>query len=211
VPNRHYPAGGIVLEAAVVALFCAALAFAANELSPRGLNLGRNYFPSGTGTASVSPPKLSPPTFPSTNEDASAEVDQRLKDKGLQPLSRVETEKLFHDPRHGQGLIIFVDARDEDHYRDGHIPGAYELNPYHPEKELAQVLPVCQIALQVVVYCAGGECEDADSTALLLRDAGVPMPKLFVFGGGYNEWSERHLPEEKDGRNGAAVSPKSNE
>jgi rhodanese-related sulfurtransferase len=190
-----------------VALVCAALAFAANKLSPRGLNLGRNYFPSGTGTTSVSPPKLSPPTAASTNEDAAAaEIDQRLKDKGLQPITRVETEKLFHDPRYAQGLIIFVDARDEDHYRDGHIPGAYELNPYHPEKELPQVLPLCQIAAQVVVYCTGGDCEDADSTALLLRDAGVPVPKLFVFGGGYNEWSEHHLPEEKGERNSAAVS-----
>ena len=208
MPNRNYHAGGIVLEAVVVALLCAALAFAANELSPRGLNLGRNYFPTGQGTASVSPPKLSPvtSTSTSTNENAAgAEIAQRLKEKGLQPIDRVETEKLFHDPRYEQGSVIFVDAREEDHYRDGHIPGAYELNPYHPEKELSQVLPLCQMAAQVVVYCTGGDCEDADSTALLLRDAGVPAPKLFVFGGGYTEWSEHHLPEEKGERNSAAV------
>jgi rhodanese-related sulfurtransferase len=191
-----------------VALVSAALAFAANELSPRGLNLARNYFPSGTGTSSVSPPKLSPPpaALASTNEDAAAaEIDQRLKDKGLQPVHRVQTEKLFHDPRYEQGSIIFVDARDEDHYRDGHIPGAYELNPYRPEKELAQVLPLCQGAAQVVVYCTGGDCEDADSTALLLRDAGVPAQKLFVYGGGYTEWSEHHLPEERGERDNAAA------
>ena len=184
----------------------AAVALAANEFSPQGLHLARNYFPSGSGTSSVSPPRLSPPANVSTNEDTdAAEIVQRLKDKGLQAINRLETEKLFHDPRYGQGLIVFVDARDEDHYQDGHIPQAHELNPYHPEKELAQVLPLCQVAEQVVVYCTGGDCEDADSTALLLRDAGVPLQKLFVYGGGYTEWSEHHLPEERGGRDSATA------
>ncbi len=193
-----------------MALVGAALALAANEFSPQGLKLARNYFPSGAGTSSVSPPKVSPLAAVSTNEDAdAAEIARRLKDKGLQPIDRVQTEKLFHDPRYEQGLIVFVDARDEDHYQDGHIPGAHELNPYRPEKELAQVLPLCQVAAQVVVYCAGGDCEDADSTALLLRDAGVPPQKLFVFGGGYTEWSEHHLPEERGERDSAAASGQS--
>jgi rhodanese-related sulfurtransferase len=199
------------LEAVVVALAGAAFAFAANELSPRGLNLGRNYFSGGDGP-SVSPLHLSPPPQlnPTTNQDdGAAEIDQRLKDKGLQPIGRVQTERLFRDPRHEQGLVVFVDARDEDHYRDGHIPGAYELNPYHPEKELGNVLAPCQVAAQVVVYCTGGDCEDADSTAILLRDAGIASQKLFVFGGGYTEWTEHHLPAERGERNSGAASGQS--
>ena len=46
---------------------------------------------------------------------------------------------------------------------------------------------MCQAAEQVVVYCTGGECEDSDTAAILLRDAGVPTAKLFVYGGGFAE------------------------
>jgi rhodanese-related sulfurtransferase len=197
------------VEAAVVALAGAAFAFAANQLSPRGLNLARNYFPGGAEQA-VAPARVYPaaPAAAGGSPEASAaaEVDQRLKDKGLQPLGLAETERLFRDPRRELGLVVFVDARDEEHYRDGHIPGAYALNPYHPEKELSNVLGPCQSASQVVVYCTGGECEDADSTALFLRDAGIPLQKLFVFGGGYTEWTDHHLAVERGERNGAGAS-----
>jgi rhodanese-related sulfurtransferase len=82
-----------------------------------------------------------------------------------------------------------------------HIPGAYQLDRYHPENYLAADLTPCQNADLVVVYCTGGECEDAEYTALLLRDAGVPNQKLFVYGGGFDEWSARHLPLEQGARN----------
>jgi hypothetical protein len=32
---------------------------------------------------------------------------------------------------------------DDEHYRAGHIPGAFQLDHYHPENYLAAVLP-CQ-------------------------------------------------------------------
>jgi rhodanese-related sulfurtransferase len=211
VPNRTSTAGKILLEAVAVALAGAAFAFAANELSPRGLELARNYFP-GAAKPSLSPPKLTPPppAETATNQDpAAAEIDQRLKDKGLQPIDRLQTERLFRDPRYEQGLVVFVDARDEEDYRQGHIPGAYELNPYYPERQLNNVLLPCQFAAQVVVYCTGGDCEDADSTAILLRDAGIPNQKLFVYGGGFTEWAARHLPVEQGARNSAVAQGQS--
>jgi rhodanese-related sulfurtransferase len=207
VPSRTVTssAGAILFEAAGVVLAGAALAFAANAISPRGLDVTRNYFPGGARQV-VSPPKFSQPAVTgATTNDPVAEVDQRIRDKGLNPIDRVKTEQFFRDPRYEEGLIIFVDARDEDHYRDGHIPGAYKLDPFHPDKELGDVLNRCELAAQVIVYCAGGDCEDADSTAIMLRDAGIPNDKLFVYGGGITEWSERHLPLEEGARKGGAA------
>jgi len=184
----------------------AGFAFAANQLSPRGLKLARDYFPS-TASATHLPPKVSPPadTLPASAHENSetAEIDQRIKGKGLQPIDRPETERLFHDPRYQQGLVVFVDARDQDHYTEGHIPGAYPLDRYQPEKDLAVALTPCLNAQQVVVYCTGGDCEDAEYTALLLRDAGVSNQNLFVYGGGFNEWSASHLPLDQGPREGA--------
>jgi rhodanese-related sulfurtransferase len=201
-----------MLEALVVVLAVAAFAFAANEISPRGLKLTHNYFPDGTGQTAApvlnSRPQV---TAARTNQEAPPDdVDQRLKDKELQPVSRAKTVALWHDPRFQEGLIAFVDARSQDHYNDGHIPGAYQLDPYHPEQQLGGVLAACQAADQVVVYCTGGECEDADSTAILLRDAGIPNLKLFVYGGGYDDWTENHLSVEQGMRNSGNIagSPK---
>jgi rhodanese-related sulfurtransferase len=199
----------VVIEAVIVCVVGAGLALAANQFSPRGLALSRNYFPAGTNTnhATAAPIPVTPvQTAPETNSEPSEaeQLSQRLHDKGLQEIKRPAVEKLLHDPRLADGRVVLIDARDEDHYQEGHIPGAYELDPYHPEKQLGAVLPICQAAEQVVVYCTGGECEDADTTALLLRDAGVPDKKLYVYGGGYTEWDDNHLPIETGPRNSGA-------
>ncbi len=199
-----------MLEAVVVALAAAAFGFGANEISPRGLRLSRNYFPSGTEQPAASLRSATAANAATTNTTSSSNitqepladsVDQRLKDKGLQPISRAKTLELFHDPRYQEGLIVFVDARNQEHYEVGHIPGAYPLDPYHPEQQITGVLTACQAADQILVYCAGGDCEDADTTAILLREAGVPNQKLYVYGGGYTDWTERHLPVEQGARN----------
>jgi len=207
VSSRPSTVARVVLEAVVVVLAAAAFAFAANEVSPRGLKLARNYFPGGTNQP-VAPLRNSRPPVAAANtnqEPPFDDVDQRLKDKGLQPVSRAKTAELFHDPGFQEGLIVFVDARNQEEYNDGHVPGAYQLDPYHPEQQLASVLTPCQTANLVVVYCTGGDCEDADSTAILLRDAGVPNQKLFVYGGGYDDWTENHLPVEQGARNSGSI------
>ena len=78
---------------------------------------------------------------------------------------------------------MFIDARDEAHYREGHIPGAYEFDPYYPEKYFPTALPPCQAAEQIVVYCHGGDCDDSESAALTLRDVGIAMNKLLFTAG----------------------------
>ena len=150
----------------------AAFAFAANEVSPQGLKLARNYFPGGT-SQTIAPLQTPRPqaaaasTIQANQEAPLDDVDQRLKAKGLQPVSRAKTVQLFHDPRFQEGLIVFINARNQDEYNDGHIPGAYQLDPYHPEQQLPAVLTTCQAADQVVVYCTGGDCEGCrfDGTA----------------------------------------------
>ena len=203
MPHRITTAPGILAEALLVVVLGAGFAFAANELSPRGLKLARNYFPGG-GDQSVAPPRIGP--APTNENTAAAEIDERLKKKGLQPVHLAEVTRLFHDPTTPEGLVVFVDARDEDTYNKAHIPGAWHLDPYHPEGELSEVLTACQMAGQIVVYCAGGDCEDADSTAIVLRDAGTPAQKLFVYGGGFDEWSAHALPLEHGLRNSGNIT-----
>ena len=208
-PDRRAVIKEVLREAALVAVIGALFAFAANGISPRGLALTRNYFPGGTGRlVSAAPPARGSHDTTRTNAsefDPAQLLAAELKQKGLQLIAGRQVVELFHDPRYQRGIIVLVDARDEQHYRAGHIPGAYEFDPYHPEKYFAAVLPVCQAAEQIVVYCNGGDCDDSETAAILLRDIGIANRKLLVYGGGITEWTANGLPVEAGGRNSGEI------
>lgn len=210
VPDRPPEIGRIAAEAVLVVILGAVFAFVANQISPRGLSLARDYFPSGTahkvrpvagpglpGVAGTNSKPLSPAQF----------LAAQMKEKGLQLIDGRQALQYFHDPQFLQGAIIFVDARDAERYQAGHIPGAYEFDPYHPEKYFAVVLPACQKAQQIVVYCNGGDCDDSENAALKLRDVGIPNQKIFVYAGGFTEWTTDHLPVETGERNSGILLP----
>ena len=196
---------GTLREAVWVCLVATAFAWAANWISPRGLSLTRNYFPSAAEPEAVATqPRTAPGKIVETNAvlvNAATQVAARLASKGLKVASAAEAEQLFRDPKFAQGLIIFLDARNDAHYEAGHIPGAYQFDHYHAPRFLPTVLPVCAIAEQVLVYCTGGECEDSEFAAITLRDLGVKADKLLVFVGGFQEWEASNLPVETGARN----------
>jgi rhodanese-related sulfurtransferase len=188
-----------------------AFAFAANEVSPRGLRLTQNYFPGATqgSLPSGAATNLTPrPGDTHIGAPSPAEMfATRLEAKGLHLVESHQVAQLFRDPRYEQELIVFIDARDDRHYQEGHIPGAYQFDHYRAENYLATVLPVCQTAEQIVVYCTGGDCEDSEFTAIFLRDVGIPKEKLFVYGGGMTEWTTNGLPVEVGGRKSGNFRP----
>jgi len=192
----------VLLEALLVGAVGAVIAFGANALSPRGLKLAEDYFHGETL------PVLRAKTNPAdafatgTNSDP---VVTRLKEKGLQVVNGQQAAALFLDPLYQQGAIIFIDARNDEHYQGGHIPGAYQFDNYHPENYMGTVFPLCQSAQKIVVYCAGGNCEDSQFAALTLRDAQIPIEKLFVYTGGMTEWTNRGNAVEVGERNSGKI------
>ena len=204
-PGHRPAARWLLLEAALVVAIGTLFAFAANQVSPRGLALTRNYFPQGTGRlVSANPPAGRPHNTTGTNSvafDPAQLLAAELQEKGLQLIDRDQAMQLLQDPRLKSNLVVFIDARDEQRYRDGHIPGAYEFDPYRPEKYFDAVLPVCKAAEQIVVYCNGGDCDDSETAAILLRDIGIANQKLLVYGGGISEWVTNGLPVETGERN----------
>lgn len=198
------PLKSVVLEALLVGLAGAILAFSANALSPRKLVLSRNYYPPQATNAAA-------PVSPAagTNTSTQDQLQARLQAQGLQLADSNLVLQLFRDPRREQERILFVDARDQEHYEAGHIPGALLLDYYHVEAHFGEVLQACPPAEQIIVYCNGGECEDSELAAILLRDSSVPKEKLFVYGGGFAEWTNLTLPVELGQRNsGRMASPK---
>lgn len=182
----------VVREGLLVALAGVLLALAANAVSPRGLALTRN----------LPTPRNNLPT---TQVPTAQQRAAQLRAAGLKSMDLDQAVQRFRDPRLAQEKVIFVDARDEERYRAGHVPGAFELDPYRPEAYLAVVLPVCQAADEIVLYCHGGDCEDSELAAVTLREAGIPGERLHVYMGGLAEWAALGLPVETGARNSGVL------
>jgi len=198
----------VLQESVLVALLGAALAFAANALSPRGLQLTKNYFPGKTSTLPGPAAATNLTTVAGTRTNTPLELlSARLQANGLQLADSNQVMQLFHDPRREQDGVIFIDARNDDHYRAGHIPGAYHFDRFRPEQYLTNVLQVCLTAQQMVFYCNGGDCDDSEHAAIMLRDSmGIPKEKVFVYGGGLTEWATNGLPIELGLRNSGQLT-----
>ncbi|MBT4784100.1 MAG: rhodanese-like domain-containing protein [Candidatus Marinimicrobia bacterium] len=99
----------------------------------------------------------------------------------------IEQAKLFFDDE-----VLFVDARDEGYFEAGHIKGAmkniflYELI-FNIEEKQNKNTPL-------VVYCGDPGCGDSEQLAYDLKDSG--FTKLYVFKGGWLEWSKAGYPSD---------------
>ena len=86
--------------------------------------------------------------------------------------------------------IIFIDARDEEEFAEGHIKGAV-LAPSTPE--LIQLFP--DLSTSMVMYCSGGECDVSQELAdELMYD--WDYERIFVYLGGWPEWKRAGYPVE---------------
>ena len=95
--------------------------------------------------------------------------------------------------------VTFVDARAEDFYLyEGHIAGAISL----PVLEFDSVFPLVKDRLpspdeEIVCYCSGFGCEESTELARKLTEAGYRF--VYVYEGGWPEWSEAEFPSEVEG------------
>ena len=204
------------LEALLVGGVGLVLALLANATSPRGLTLTRNYFPEApkiqaqqpTVTASnlATPSKTTnPPVAATVSTNSSETLAARLQARGLTLVDSNRVFELFNDPGHAQESVLFVDARNDEEYQKGHVPGAYQLDRYYPQNYLPTILPPCLNARWIVVYCNGGNCDDSEFAAVLLHEANIPGERLLVYGGGMAEWAAQGRPTETGARNSGVL------
>ncbi|MBS1767279.1 MAG: rhodanese-like domain-containing protein [Acidobacteria bacterium] len=93
---------------------------------------------------------------------------------------------------------LFADARRSEVYAEGHIAGARSL-PVWEDGLAAKIAALGKAAmgpdLPLVVYCAGGDCEDSKLLAQKLWVAGYR--NLRVYTGGYPDWTAQSWPTAK--------------
>ncbi len=113
------------------------------------------------------------------------------------PSAEPETIDLarFHDLLENGSIVL--DARPELFYRVGHVPGARSLSRAAFESDYARLRAFLEPhrAQTLVIYCAGDECEDSRMVASALQKLGYPQ--VLIFAGGWDEWRQAGLPEER--------------
>ncbi len=201
------PWTSMLLQVALLVAVASGIGLAANAVrgSKGHIDLGRNYFeklavtpherievaasvPAEGGDTQVK--TEAPPA--AAQEAASADVPP---EHGLQVMTFDEAYATFTDPNHESGQWVFIDARDDEHYQEGHIPSACQLDHYRPDDYIDELRPIVQSVERIVLYCNGGNCEDSILAATyLINNEGVPYELVYVYEGGFEEWKTKGGP-----------------
>lgn len=191
----------LIFQTCQVLVLGSVVALLANQLSPRGLDLRRDYF-------KESQRLMGDQSTAATTNTVATEAVPRPGDssKRVPEITAEEALSVFRDSRRAPGRVIFVDARKESVFLEGHIPDAYPFDRFYPEKDLPSVVLAGAGAERIVVYCTGGSCEDSHYAALQLIEAGLDPSRTQVFAGGFTEWNSHSWPVERGARGSGLVS-----
>lgn len=207
-----------LIEMALLTVVATTVAMAGNAMRPSGsLKLGQNYFDKGTDRAfaaaeqsraakaaratdatTTQPEVIKHGTKPASSSVAA--VPPAAEDHLDHPYQKVtfdEVVAILDDPNTEMGVNLFVDARGDVAFAEGRIPGALQLNHYELENHLDDVLFRAEAAEKIVVYCNGGDCEDSILVCTDLLDAGIAYDNIYLYGGGWKEWSSRETRIER--------------
>ncbi len=87
---------------------------------------------------------------------------------------------------------IFIDARSEEHYHEGHIKGALSLPWQRVHEYFIEVAEQLDPGKPIITYCDGETCELSHELAIFLKDMGFNNSRVLVNGWGL--WLESGLP-----------------
>ncbi|MBY0113877.1 MAG: hypothetical protein K2Y21_13755 [Phycisphaerales bacterium] len=198
---------------AIIGLGCI-LGAADSWLRPTVITLKDNPTGAVRGAAPLeAPAPQTAPGRPAPAQQASGEAkpSEQLKDEATkQQMPNAASLGLMIDSKAAKTLfdqgVVFLDARIQKEYDEGHIPQAFLLNSSMFGTSAAdEAMKVMDANQPVVIYCGGGDCDASKNVAILLQQAG--FKQLHIIEKGYPEWKELGYPIEtapsKSGTGGA--------
>ena len=146
-----------------------ALALMINFISPRGIAL-IGQWDTAKGVITADP--------------------QPAEERKLEEIDSVTWAKEIYD----KGHVLFVDARSQDNYEEGHISGAVSLPLGEFDEKIESFLSKHALDQPMVTYCSGRTCEDSHKLARLLLEAGFTDLRVFI--DGFPGWEAEGYPVE---------------
>ena len=167
-----------LVEFVIVGAIGVALGFCVNGLrASEFIILRKNYFDMG-----------------SQPEPVSDSAMRRHPKHKFQTITFDDVLETFNDGGMVDGTCVFVDARNDQLYQEGHIPGALQADHWRLDEYIEAVLDAADMAEKVIVYCNGGDCEDSIFMCQDLIEFDVSSDRLFLYEGGWNEWELNGQP-----------------
>lgn len=97
--------------------------------------------------------------------------------------------KLFNDG------IKFIDSRSPEEFAEGHVKGAVNIPFYGSENYLDAINRLNKNEI-VVTYCSDADCDISILSGEELFEMG--FKRVYVFIGGYDEWTKNNYPTSKN-------------
>ena len=114
----------------------------------------------------------------------------QIENSNLQPqireISIDVAERLFSDS------VLFIDARAEENYLEGHIPNSICNDDF--DSLVYQIEDFVTYNNGFVVYCSDDDCGSSEDLAYQLQDQG--FTNIYLFKGGWKQWVENDFPME---------------
>lgn len=118
-------------------------------------------------------------------------VETRFSDTAGQTLviGLAQAVQLFE-----QNEALFVDARPENLFIQGHIRGAMSLPWEEVNRYFVEVADQLDVSKPVITYCDGETCDLSHELALFLKEMGFEDVHVLV--NGWTVWQQAGLPTE---------------
>ena len=104
----------------------------------------------------------------------------------MRHITREELKSALESGAH----LTLVEALPERYWRDGHLPGAIQIDYTEVTGKAEELLPDKEA--RIVVYCASTECQTSAKAARTLEELGYR--DVYEYVEGKQHWAEAGLP-----------------
>ena len=115
----------------------------------------------------------------------STDTISSLKNNLDKTITYTQLLKIINNPK-----FLLIDARHKENYLKAKIGNAINISPYEDEKEMMNKILDLPREKTIVVYCDGGNCDASHELAKNILSFGYE--KVFIYTGGWDEWTKKH-------------------
>jgi len=87
--------------------------------------------------------------------------------------------------------VLWIDARSEKEFEDGHIPGAMLLSLDAFDEQIESVMNQYDPDKITVIYCSEDRCQTSQKIAEILKRE-FELQNVYFLEGGWEAWKEAH-------------------